>query len=298
MKRAILALALLGSPAFASSPGQPLDCSDWVIHDPSLRCVTEREPAFGTDADDPMVNRGTNRVTDNDGRSLVLKYPLVGIVAYHGNAETVLATLPDRRQRPDGISYDRAAPVEYRNGIQYPGHESELPRLDGLVSFDAVRGRLLVSMRRWIERDNAPASTYPYPTPQYYVLAFEGFTTLFEIMQTYTPAGALTARVPVHPEGFPAADHFDTYTGHLTRPLDLSAADPVQCGFPAHPPQPGDQLSLPDIPRPSPGHASFVLTTVSYGGAHRAGRTVNAAGVMVGRDPNMLPPCIVERRRP
>ena len=36
----VVVVALVLAPAFASNPGEPLDCSDWVFLEPGLSCVT------------------------------------------------------------------------------------------------------------------------------------------------------------------------------------------------------------------------------------------------------------------
>ena len=36
----VVAAIVLATPARASEPGQPLDCSDWVFLEPGLTCTT------------------------------------------------------------------------------------------------------------------------------------------------------------------------------------------------------------------------------------------------------------------
>ena len=60
-----------------------------------------------------------------------------------------------------------------------------------------------------------PSGSSACSTPKaqtHWVAAIEGFTTTFDILQTYEPtSGPIGFRVPYMLEGFPAADHFDTY---------------------------------------------------------------------------------------
>jgi hypothetical protein len=119
-----------------------------------------------------------------------------------------------------------------------------------------------------------------------------GFASTFEIMQTYTPtANAFQFRVPYMPEGFQAADHFDSYYGNLTRPIDFSQAQPMQCAYPSSPPSVGDYFAVADtLPAPAPGHGYYYVIAVTYQGQTRYGRK-RINGVTSGRDPAGLPGC-------
>lgn len=98
--------------------------------------------------------------------------------------------------------------------------------------------------------------------------------------------------VPAHPEGFRAVDHFDTYWGALAQPRDLAAAQPLQCAYPDHTPVPGEYLQITaPVPTPAPGHANYVLTSVTYQGQTRAGRKAENEQLS-GRDASQLPPCV------
>src|SRR5262249_3067668 len=109
---------------------------------------------------------------------------------------------------------------------------------------------------------------------------------------TYTPTSdTLQFRVPAHPEGLHAADHFDTYWGHVADLPDFTQAQPMQCNYPATPPHAGDYLTVPDTsPVPEPGDANYSMTAVSYWTDRRYGRK-RIGGVMSGRDPARLPGC-------
>lgn len=114
------------------------------------------------------------------------------------------------------------------------------------------------------------------------------------MLQTYTPEPQFGFRTPAHPERFRAVDHFDTYTGEVARPLDLSRAQPLLCAYPSQPPHAGDYFTLPDVPAPSPGHATCILTAATSNGERRAGRKTNVSGKLVGRDASVLPACAIE----
>ena len=119
-----------------------------------------------------------------------------------------------------------------------------------------------------------------------------GFTTTFEILQTYQPpANEISFRVPYMPEGFQFADHFDTYYGDLATVGDWSKAQPLQCGYPATAPSPGDYLTVTDtLPTPPPGKGYYYVTAVTHRGQTRYGRK-SSGGVLTGRDPAVLPGC-------
>ena len=119
---------------------------------------------------------------------------------------------------------------------------------------------------------------------------FSGFTTTFDVLQTYTPQ--LGFRVPHMPKGMPAADKFDTYWGPLTKPLDFTQARPLQCGYPAAPPHVGDYLTVADpLPTPTPGSGYYYVTSATYQGQTRYGRRTTK-GKLSGRDPALLPGCV------
>src|SRR5262245_50507910 len=75
MRRATFFAAVLLSvvPVLASEPGQPLDCSDWVIVEPGISCITliayPCQEAYACDSYGPSI--------DNEGNAFVLKFAAV-----------------------------------------------------------------------------------------------------------------------------------------------------------------------------------------------------------------------------
>jgi hypothetical protein len=121
--------------------------------------------------------------------------------------------------------------------------------------------------------------------------AINGFTTLFEVLQNFEPQVSLGFRVPYMPEGMPAADHFDTYWGNLTRPIDFTQMHSLACDYPSTAPHVGDYLTVADtVPTPAPGAGVYYVTSASYQGATRYGKKTTA-GHTTGRDPVLLPAC-------
>jgi len=125
-----------------------------------------------------------------------------------------------------------------------------------------------------------------------WIATIGGFSTTFEILQTYQPTtDEIGFRVPCMPEGFQYADYFGTYYGDLATVGDWSQAQPLQCGYPATPPNVGDYSTVADtLPTPGLGHGYYYVTAVTYQGQTRYGRKcIN--GVVSGRDPAVLPGC-------
>ena len=124
------------------------------------------------------------------------------------------------------------------------------------------------------------------------MFSISGFTTQFEVLQTYTPtSGPISFRVPQLPEGFQHADFFDTYYGDINTVGDWSQAQPLQCGFPATSPSVGDYLTVADtLPALKPGEGRYFVTAVTHLGETRYGRK-SSGGVLTGRDPTLLSGC-------
>ena len=94
------------------------------------------------------------------------------------------------------------------------------------------------------------------------------------------------------PDGLKSADHFDTYTGSLTKPIDFTQAQPLQCAYPLTAPHVGDYLTIADpLPDPTPGSGRYYITAATYQGQTRYGRKATN-GQLSGRDPALLPACV------
>lgn len=276
--RTLIALLICLSSfcAHASAPGQPLDCTDWVFLDPALHCSTYAP--LGLPDGSRWIQHGLDEVMDNTGRLIQVVYTITGRVeirAFDGAQEMLLAYM-EPRLRPDG-GWDVV--------------EANHP-----MSFDAVRGRLVIPLTDYAGYDGY-RRCYGEVVDCNWIAGIEGFTPLYDIVESFRPNGALSFRVPSLPEGFRGAHHFDTYVGQVTRPLDLSLARPMQCGYPETAPRAGDIETISaTVPTPAAGSANYVLTSVSFEGATRVGRRTNTAGVLVARDPSVLPPCALGSR--
>lgn len=279
-------------PAWASNPGEPLDCSDWVILEPGIVCSAVRTCSETRDC---LVSRD-NRALDNGGNTLRIKRTSLGtsgcgflaryeLVRQSETGTEVLAYLDERCGPSSSDKFKGYCDDDVPGGDQFSGPFVSIENGAGAsVAFSPTEGRLLVT-----------AITYHGQVPPSFdvsVFEFTGFSTLFEILQTYEPtSGPLSFRVPYMPEGFPGASYFDTYYGDLATVGDWSQAQPLQCEYPASPPEMGDYLTVTDpLPDPPVNHGRYYVTAVNYMGQVRYGRK-SSGGVLTGRDPALLPAC-------
>ena len=280
MRFAAVLVAFACSAAFASEPGQPLDCSDWVYLEAGHSCtpwISANCAATPQPSSFCVPNLGS-AVFDNEGRQYALRAISGGatcclpsgsctpcnrfaIVRYDGSNESIVAYLDTRPNGQGGVDTLSMSPVG--------------------LDFDRIGGRLVL----WLASEsNGDHSRW--------AAAIAGFTPLFDVLQSFAPqpiGGGF--RVPYMPEGMRAADHFDTYWGALTKPIDFTQAHGLQCGYPAAAPHVGDYLALADpLPNPEPGTGRYYVTAATYQGATRYGRETTA-GHLNGRDPVLLPAC-------
>jgi len=280
---AVLLVAFACSGAFASEPGQPLDCTDFVFTDASYSCVHFSRPCPDI-ATCPMG--GEDRVADNTGAIVYLRHVSLSrcdcdsherwrleIHRFDGIADTVLGFLEERCFGPQ---------VQKFHDAVWAGQ----PEHPGLV-FDRANGRLLIRFASYSPSSGCASGT----SGVLWIAAIQGFASTFDVLQTYTPQTGLGFRVPYMPEGMGGADHFDTYWGTLSKPLDFTQAHPLQCDYPSSPPHVGEYLTVADtVPTPVPGQGVYYVTAATYQGATRYGRKTTA-GHLSGRDPAVLPAC-------
>ncbi len=282
MSRCLLAFVLMFSlpPVLASDPGQPLDCSDWVFLESGLSCTVVADCSQISDEWCNQVE-ALPLQSDNLGGLLRHRFLNLGPVLCDGDgwntARWEILRLSDGGEQLLGY-------METRCGINGTlDNGGLLPR----VVFDRHNGRLIAVL----QSSCSGGASCPYQT-QAHVVAFGGFSPIFEILQTYAPtSGPISFRVPYMPEGFPAADWFNTYYGDLANVGDWNQAEPLQCAYPASMPSVGDYLAVPEsLPNPSPGNGRYYVTSVNYQGQTRYGRKA-IGGVLSGRDPAVLPAC-------
>ena len=284
----VFGILMFSGHALGSQIGHPMDCSDWVVLEPGFSCsVVVQQGALSPSS--ALATRGTNLQIDNSGKQLMIRSNVPGdtrtlgrleIVQIDGSNEHVIAYAEDRSYGPPPQQ-----DWDLRDHIRAVAG-------DKLV-FDATNGRLLIPLYSYCDyHGGRTEDCYSY-SPGYWYAALDGFATLFEIFQTYTPTSmALQFRVPAMPEGLDGADHFDTYWGHVSDLPDFTKAQPIECGYPAdHQPQAGEYLTVADSsPVPAFGQANYVVTAVNYGSQRRYGQR-RVGSVMSGRDPELLPPC-------
>ena len=288
---ACLLVAFVCSGAFASEPGQPLDCSDWVFLEPGHSCekvidVTVTSTGIG----------GSDTQFDNQGRFFRLNPVMSLQIGACPRPDGLRAMYRTRLEWFDGQTWIAIAYVDDRclpdgtMDVQRPAPREGLGSMSGAaLTFDGKGGRMFISL--WSDCISGDCSAYPPGSTNIWLASFGGFSTTFEVLQTYTPQTALGFRIPYMPEGMAGADHFDTYWGPLAHPLDFTQAHPLQCNYPASAPHVGDYLTLADtVPTPAPGQGVYYVTAATYQGATRYGRKTTA-GHMSGRDPALLPTC-------
>jgi hypothetical protein len=285
------------SAALASQPGQPLDCSDWIVSAPGIACSAVIPPDCSTQS---ACIRGVPITADNAGRLLYVRREATPIGTCGGNelyrsrivardpadaAETLIAVVSDRCT----ISGDSDS-ITSNESAEPP----DLPITHQPVLFDPINGRLLVPMRSYCRNGGGGCASYVSGGGGVWLAAFSGFATTFEILQTYAPQPpSVGIRVPYMPDGLPAADHFDTYYGPLTHPINFSAAQPLACGYPSAPPHVGDYVTVNDrLPDPEPGTGRYYVTAATYQGQSRYGRKTSH-GRLSGRDSGLLPACVL-----
>jgi hypothetical protein len=293
---AILGLtALFSAPVWASNPGEPLSIEDWTIGLPGLTAesLTLNEDPYACVGLEPdlgciRLNMFQDNAVGADGSIYYIvggDEHIWGLILCETGAGFCFPR-EIRRYTPGGNT-EIVARIEERAGLggtidRLEHHGLHVDNANGLLY-----ERFLASCKE--DNDGVPECAYQ---GQLEVMRIAGLPTTFEILQTYTPpSGPISFRVPYMPEGFQAADWFDTYYGDLATVGDWGQAQPLQCGYPASPPSVGDYLTVADpLPPPSPGQGRYYVTAVNFMGERRYGRK-RAGGVTSGRDPGVLPAC-------
>jgi len=287
---AVLVVAFACSGAFASEPGQPLDCSDWVFLEPGYSCVRFGDGKEGS----AQLYLGSFTQFDNQGRffrlSPILAEP-IGVCANQTLFRTRLEWLDAETWRTLAYIDDRCVSPASSGAVDaiWAGGQPSTASGAAVLTFDDKGGRMILNLISGC--NGSPCTNYPPGTGDYWLAAIAGFATTFDVLQTYTPPATLGFRVPYMPEGMAGADHFDTYWGNLTHPIDFTQAHPLQSGYPSAQPHVGDYLTVADtVPTPAPGQGVYYVTSATYQGATRYGRKTTA-GHLSGRDPAVLPVC-------
>lgn len=281
MKSLAIALAVLVPVmAVASEPGQPLDCSDWVFPGQGLTCSVVI-PSTHANLE-YLVSHDEVAFVDNLGRLFRLG------VAYIGNCgslqlfrhELVFRTLPFTDTVVASVD-DRCVDPVY-SWVDQLAIQGQL--------WDSIAGRVLIHVYPRCDGWPPPGACQDY-TGGVQLIGIDGFAPLLEVVQSYAPTTPISFVIPKLPEGLPGADHFDTYYGPLSGPKDFSQAQALRCNYPAAPPQPGEYLEVGIVPDPPSRQGYYYVTAATYQGETRYGRK-RESGVLSGRDPAGLPPCV------
>jgi hypothetical protein len=268
-------MIVLCQAAWASDPGEPIDCADFVFHEPGHTCSIQEE-CFAPPSDE-CDQIGTAGLYDNEGRLLTLESTetifgsRIELTARDAGGTTVIAEIAGRENPL----------LSTRDFVRPP---------NPTMSFDAVNGVLVITLQSSCFADNGGTCTY---VARGWRAEIPGFTPLLDIFQSYEPASSsLSFVVPKHPEGLATADFFDTFVGVL--PVDFAEAQGLECGITAPDgtaPVAGDLIMVADtLPQPSLGEGYWYVTAVNEAGSFRYGRA-STSGTLHGRDPALFPTC-------
>jgi hypothetical protein len=183
-----LLVAFAGAVALASEPGQPLDCSDWVFHESGLTCAvwhpwTIWEEPFPPNGDprtyldefstfdmaQRMIRVRKILVPPPPGCLYTSAMPQLEISWWDGTNEGVIAHLPPRCN------------IEQLEWADDPSN----------IEFDPNSGTLLLGVADVVGCWNGSENCSPW-SAGWWVAAIHGFTTTFEVLETYTPSSQQT----------------------------------------------------------------------------------------------------------
>lgn len=181
--------------AFASEPGQPIDCSDWVALLPGYTCSEVLRPCPSGSPQPFACRTGNPVVVDNEGKPIIVQRTNQGpcgnrSIFVQRFDDTNVQTIGYFAEKCNGPLIDQLFPaLEFQNpGIQ--GH--------GATYFDEEGGRLLIPFR---SACNFPGECPHYPQVEW-LAGIDGFATSFEILQTYSPVFHLNQLPrPLHARG-------------------------------------------------------------------------------------------------
>ena len=125
---AAILVALACSSALASEPGQPLDCSDWVIVKPGIGCSV----SVPLDCQhSPICRRGANLVVGADGcRMYVSKKLVFSCPGYGATGRTALIEVCHGTESVVAYVDDRCGAVVDLGSGQYPEPNNSQPDTD------------------------------------------------------------------------------------------------------------------------------------------------------------------------
>jgi hypothetical protein len=152
---------------------------------------------------------------------------------------------------------------------------------------DPVNGSLYFAV--YAERACGGNATEP---GHYGIVKLSGLPTVLDLIISYQPSGNISWTTPKYPEGLPAADRYQVFTGRVADLPIFSRATLVSCDFPGgHIPSPGEYETITDpLGTPPIGQASYVIVGVESAGQRRFGRQF-VDGLVSGRDPAQFPAC-------
>jgi len=186
---ATVLVAFVCSGAFASGPGEPFDCADWVFQESGLSCAvwhpwTIWEEPFPPNGDprtyldelssfdmaQRLIRARKVLVPAPEGCEYVWDMPQLEIYWRDGASEGVIAHLPPR------CNFEQFEWADDPSNIE----------------FDPISGTLLVGVADVTGCWSGSKSCAPW-TAGWWVAAIHGFTTTSEVLDSYTPASQQTS---------------------------------------------------------------------------------------------------------
>lgn len=169
IKLAFLVIVVLcTTPIFA----QGQRCEGFTFNVPGYSCSVWQADANGSAWATFGVPK--EKEFDNEGRLVRLRLVLIStpcdgsserneIVVFDGSTEQIIGSIEDRCDGPIKLSVRAYAQLTSSTII-------------GAVKFDPINGRLLIPLLSRVDLESF-----------YWIAAIDGFTTTFELLQTYTP---------------------------------------------------------------------------------------------------------------
>ena len=161
----VLVAVLLSLPAWASNPGEPLDCDDWVFVEPGLSCTVIDIEGCGATSLCNSLGRGV--APDNKGKLFFqnqFQLPLCSSGFPRKRHEIKRLSLRGDEELV-GFVEDRCT----SNGV-----DDVRSPISGSLRFDAVNGRLFLGLFSVCEPSCDATS---------WIAVIDGFATLADVLQ-------------------------------------------------------------------------------------------------------------------
>ena len=152
MRTPLIVLAVLCFiPSWASNPGEPLDCSDWVFLEPGLACAPWGEPFPCGSGPCTQEAWAMGPAFDNEGRVIAIRGTQVKIPDCLASGQGV------ELLRYDGISEEILGFVPPRCITPPLQGATDMVAIEDGFGFDPISGRVLVRLRSFCTGNDCAA---------------------------------------------------------------------------------------------------------------------------------------------